>query len=322
MILEVLGSNMAWLSTLQLTFEDTGQETVLTERIHNGALRVQRALYPEPELQSTICHVIVLYPPAGIALGDQLNIRVRLQAGSQAVLTTPGANKWYGQAQDYVSPLPSSSVLPSVPDYSTSATSATPFESHIASQNVTATLGASARLEWLPQENCFYQGTHAVSHNHFILDQTASLIAWEINLLGRQFADEQFSEGKLCLRNTFWRQSEHSLQLILAESIEKEATDRWFSQALGLAHHVVFATLWAIPDQNALKHLDEWVLKLRTVIEQHQYPLTATATTQGVMIRYLGNDVRSCFTAFTAMRGHLRYVMWQQNDYIPRIWAT
>jgi len=88
---------MSWASSLALSF-DTVQRTInqgesvdktrLYHRKHTGALMVQRALYPEPSIQQGICHILMLYPPAGIAGGDTLTIDLNLDNGSHAVITS------------------------------------------------------------------------------------------------------------------------------------------------------------------------------------------------------------------------------------------
>ena len=100
---------MSWASSLALSFDTVSRtstakegtadnsKTRLYHRKHTGALMVQRALYPEPSVQQGICHILMLYPPAGIAGGDTLTIDLSLDSGSHAVVTTPGAGKWYGK---------------------------------------------------------------------------------------------------------------------------------------------------------------------------------------------------------------------------------
>ena len=80
----------SWQASLSLGFRYEPPRTVLAERRSEGPLVVQKPLYPEgPEL----CHAIVVHPPGGIAGGDELSLAVKCEG--QALLTTPGATKWY-----------------------------------------------------------------------------------------------------------------------------------------------------------------------------------------------------------------------------------
>ena len=85
---------MAWHSVLTLAFDaqHAGEHarTNLVQRHHQGALRVQKALYPESGEQQGICHVIMLYPPAGIALGDKLDIDIGVKHHAHAVIPRQG----------------------------------------------------------------------------------------------------------------------------------------------------------------------------------------------------------------------------------------
>src|SRR5262245_31815427 len=81
-----------WPAELELWFEASQGKTRLKRRRHAGPLMVQRPFFPESD---GTCHVYLLHPPGGVAGGDRLDMRFHLAPGSRAVLTTPGATKFY-----------------------------------------------------------------------------------------------------------------------------------------------------------------------------------------------------------------------------------
>src|SRR5574343_292359 len=113
-----------WCARLELGFASRPEGgTFLVHRRHEGPLRVQKALYPEgPE----VCHALVLHPPAGIAGGDALTLAIDVGEGARALVTTPGAGKWYRSRQ--------------------------PDGTQLARQTLEFSVGAGGVLEWLPQE--------------------------------------------------------------------------------------------------------------------------------------------------------------------------
>src|SRR5919201_3803664 len=82
----------SWKASLSLAFQRQGQRPVLARRSQEGPLVVQKPLYPEG---GDVCHAIVVHPPGGIAGGDELALQVVSERESHALLTTPGAGKWY-----------------------------------------------------------------------------------------------------------------------------------------------------------------------------------------------------------------------------------
>lgn len=165
------GMSARWRAELELVFERRAARTVLASRRHEGPLVVQKALYPEGE---ATCHAIVLHPPAGIAGGDQLSIRLEVGERAHALLTTPGAGKWYRSAGPW------------------------------ATQNLNFRVAADALLEWLPQETLLFDGARAGLHAEVHLQQGARYIGWEVLCLGRTGSGERFVHGECRLDSSIY----------------------------------------------------------------------------------------------------------------------
>lgn len=163
-----------WRAALQLGFAPRGPRTALVERRHQGPLTVLRPFYPE----GGVCHVYPIHPPGGVVGGDSLQIGVTVAAGGQALLTTPGAGKFYRSA------------------------------GAVARQRVVLQVEAGASLEWLPQEAIFYDGAAVDCELEIQLQAEAAFIGWEIAVLGRPAAGERFVNGGVSLACRVYRQSQ------------------------------------------------------------------------------------------------------------------
>ena len=155
---------MGWQADLDLSFARRGEQTVLTRNQHRGPLQVQKALYPEGK---ETCHIAMLHPPGGVAAGDRLCVRVSLADKSQALLTTPGATKWYRS------------------------------EGAWARQQLHFSLGDGASLEWLPRESIFFDGARVSLQLDVDLSGHAKYFGWDIVSFGRRASGETWRRGKL-----------------------------------------------------------------------------------------------------------------------------
>ncbi|AXM94626.1 urease accessory protein UreD [Pseudomonas plecoglossicida] len=152
-----------WSAHLQLRFIERNGVTRLGARRHFGPLLVQRPFHPE----GAPCHVYVLHPPGGIVAGDRLELDIHLEPGSHALLTMPGASKFYR------------SIGPTAC-----------LTQHFYLQ-------AGSTLEWLPQDSIFFSGARASLDSRFTLEPGARLLAWETLCLGRPVMNERFDQGAL-----------------------------------------------------------------------------------------------------------------------------
>ena len=154
---------MPWLAQLDLDYTRSGARTSVHFR-HDGPLRVLRSLYPEGD---AVCHNVLVHPPGGLVGGDTLDIRVHVGSGAHALITTPGATRFYKTSGE------------------------------VATQRTQLQLQAGARLEWLPLETLAYNACDAVNQLQLDLAPGAELMAWDITALGLPHAQAPFAQGRL-----------------------------------------------------------------------------------------------------------------------------
>ncbi len=150
-----------WESRLRLRYT-LRQGRTSAWHLHEGALRVLAALYPEGD---AVCHHVLVHPPAGMAGGDSVRVDLDLQAGAHALLTTPGATRFYRSL------------------------------GASASQTLHARVAEGARLEWLPLESLAYEDCIAENRAVFELAPGAEMMAWDMLALGRPAAGDAFTRG-------------------------------------------------------------------------------------------------------------------------------
>ena len=152
---------MAWRGSLALDYRRRDDRTVVHDR-HDGPLRVLKSLHPE----AGVCHSVLVHPPGGIVGGDTLAIAVTLASDAHALVTTPGATRFYRSA---------------------GAT---------AEQSLSVAAAAGSRLEWLPLETIAYSGCEAENRMRFELAPGAEMIGWDVTALGLPASEQPFVAGR------------------------------------------------------------------------------------------------------------------------------
>lgn len=271
-----------WQAGLELGFERHGAATRLARRAHHGPLRVQKPLYPEGP---GICHAIVLHPPAGIAGGDRLDIRVEVGAGAQALLTTPGAGKWYRSAGP------------------------------LAEQVVSLKVGAGAAAEWLPQESIVFSGAEARMRTAVDLAEGARYVGVETLCFGRRASGEAFDRGSLRLASDIrldgrplWR-----------ERGRITGGSPLLDSPVGLAGFSLCTTVLA-----AGVDVDAGTLAAcRGAMPREAGAHCGLSAVPKLFVgRYLGHSAESAREWFVTLWQHLRPVLLGREAAVPRIWNT
>jgi urease accessory protein len=284
---------MGWHAHLQLDYRHDGSRTTALDR-HHGPLRVLQRLYPEGD---AICHHVLVHPPGGIVGGDTLDLQARLDAGSHAVITTPGATRFYR-----------SDGAPAL-------------------QRVQATLATGARLEWLPMETIAYSGCEADNRLHFHLDPGAQMLGWDVLALGLPAANAAFARGR-------FRQAITLPGVWQERGLIDASDDLLLTSPLGLAGHTVMASLWlaeglgegaANPHTLDRGRTEALLDAARTLIAASALPLTAGVSAPHpslLVLRALGHRVEPVMALLQAVRGAWRQLHWGLAPNPPRVWRT
>lgn len=277
---------MRWNARLGLDYRCEGEHRTVLRHEHHGPLRILKSLYPEGE---AICHNVIVHPPGGLVGGDQLEVQVQLGAGAHALISTPGATRFYAS------------------------------DDQRATQRVHATLAAGARLEWLPLEALAYPGCRAANHLTFELAPDAELMAWDVTALGLPAADQAFGHGQFHQRL--------EIPGLWLEQARLDAADHRLMQSpLGLAGQRCLGSLliargeaWGRTRSEQL--LDAARAALANAPEGVRCGVTAV-NPQLLVVRALAPLVEPLMTTFQAVWAAWRQAAWDLAPLPPRIWRV
>ena len=273
-----------WHARLQLNFQRIAERTVAKFE-HEGPLRVLQSLYPEGD---AVCHNVLVHPPSGLVGGDVLDIHVALEPNTHALITTPGATRFYRS------------------------------EKGLATQQLNAQIGEGARLEWLPLETIAYNGCMGLNQAVFKLAPTAELMAWDITALGLPNANLPFEQGQL-------QQHLEIEGVWLERGLIDASNTRLMNGPLGLATHRCLATLvFACGAEMPRERRDLALSLARELADALPMDMHAGVTSphsQIVVLRTLSPLVESAQTLLRSVWAAWRKGLWQMADKPPRIWS-
>ncbi|HKX41439.1 MAG TPA: urease accessory protein UreD [Burkholderiaceae bacterium] len=286
---------MTWQGRLELAYRrsgDPGHDRTLLHDRHDGPLRVLKSLYPEAP---QICHSVLVHPPGGIVGGDVLEVDVALAAHAHALITTPGATRFYR-----------SLGAPAL-------------------QDVSARIADGARLEWLPLETLAYSGCLAETRMRFELAPAAEMMGWDVLALGLPAADQAFERGRYTQTIELpgcWLERGH---------LHADDT-RLLDSPLGWDRQRVLATLWFAAGSELARERRETLLDAaRAAIGDAaaggdaalQARSGVTAPNERIVVlRALAARVEPAMRLLTAVWARWREAAWALPACMPRVWRT
>ncbi|HDP88731.1 MAG TPA: urease accessory protein UreD [Thioalkalivibrio sp.] len=268
-----------WRARLEVDFGVRAGRTVPVRRTHSGPLAVQRPFYPEGE----VCHLYLLHPPGGLVGGDALEVALAVAPGAHALVTTPGATKFYR-----------SNGWP-------------------ASQTQNLRVSGGAALEWLPQETICFDGTQAHTQCRVELEDDARFIGWETLVPGRPAGGYMFREGCLRQRMEIWRGGAP----LFVDALNIDGDSGVLHGAAGLSGRSCLATLLATP---VTRELLEAVRA--QVVAPTGTRLGITLIDDLLVCRFLGDEALVARAVFEQVWTLLRPALLGRPACTPRIWRT
>ena len=276
---------MPWHARLSLDYQRHGERTVL-QHSHDGPLRIFKSLYPEGD---AVCHNVIVHPPGGLVGGDVLDIGVQVGAGAHALVSTPGATRFYASDEAF------------------------------ATQQVRLQLDAGARLEWLPLETIAYPGCRADNRWSATLAEGAELMAWDVTALGLPGAAQPYEQGE-------FRQRLEIPGCWLEQARIAAHDRRLLDSPLGLGGHRCLGTLVFATGSPLARERREHLLEVaREALHQAPAGVVAGATCPNdrvLAVRAVAPLVEPLMAGLQAVWAALRPAAWGLPGDAPRIWRV
>lgn len=267
-----------------LGFAQDEGTTRLISRDHYGPLLVQKPLYPEGR---RVCHAVIIHPPGGIVSGDQLEITAQLGESSNALITTPGAAKWYKSIG---------------------------YTSH---QKIKINLDKGASLEWMPQETIFYNHADVHIDTDVFLEADAKYVGCEIVCFGRTASGESFDKGQIRQRTRIKRNG----KLIWLEQIRLSGESSAMTGGLALAGKTVCATL-LLTGKSVPQALIDLAREEAHKIIRDTDQIGISQLKSIIVARYLGNSSEIARHVMLRVWGLFRPELLGREAIVPRMWNT
>ena len=275
---------MVWHAQLDIDYRLEAARTV-ARHIHSGPLRILQSLYPEGE---TVCHNVLVHPPGGLVGGDTLDMSIQCQSGSHALITTPGATRFYRS------------------------------DGPLALQRTHIQMADESRLEWLPLEALCYSACQAENRLTMQLEPGAELLGWDVTALGLPNAQQPFDNGRYC-------QHIEMPKVWLERGVIDASDQRLLNSPAGLAGMRCMASIFFATGATLDRHRKQRALDCaRELLAQHALAGSAGATSpsgQVMVVRVLAPLVEPAMDVLRQLRNAWRKELWSMDPVSPRIWS-
>lgn len=251
--------------------------------VSRGATRLRR-LYQAgcakallPRVHGSSPEAILINTSGGITGGDRLAYAASAGAGAGMTVTTQAAERIYRSSGD------------------------------VGVVDVTLSLGAGARLDWLPQETILFEGGRLARRLHVDMAEDARLTLLETVVLGRAAMGETLRHASI---TDHWRirragRLVHAEALRLGPDISVGARGR-----ATLRGARAFATL-----VHVAPGAEDRLHEARGLLREAELPAAASAKSGVLILRFLAPDAAPLRRALFPLLGALRGIA------LPRVWS-
>jgi urease accessory protein len=271
-------ADAGWQANLKLEIAVRHGRSRVVGKHQLGPLAIQRPFYPE----GAPCHLYLLHPPGGVVGGDRLEVEIQVAGGAHALVTAPGATKFYRSAGP------------------------------LGRQTQRMLVAAGGVLEWFPHENIFFPGASCRLSTQVALSGDARFIGWEIQCLGRPTIGERFGEGRTEIALTLSRDD----RPLLTDRLRVAGTSSLDGPA-GLRGFPVCATFIATG-----AGADALEAARHRLSEIMAFPVGATLIDDLLVVRVLAPEVEPVSRLVVDLWSDLRPILLGRSVCAPRIWAT
>jgi len=276
---------VGWQGSLALHYRSDGGRTGVHDR-HDGPLRVLKSFHPEG---AGICHSVLVHPPGGIVGGDVLAIEIGLERGAHALVTTPGATRFYRSLGE------------------------------LATQSLAVRAEAGSRLEWLPLETLAYSGCIAENRARFALAPGAEMIGWDVTALGLPASGQPFVAGR------FTQSIEIAGRWLERGTVGGDAP-ALLDSPLGWAGQRTLATLWFAAGEAIEPARRERLVDAARALGDASGLAARTGTTAVdpgvIVVRVLAPRVEPAMALLASVWHAWRPLAWGLEASPPRVWRT